>query len=568
MKHEARIAPGMEAVVPRTPEEFEASYRQSTYFEFAKQEMEGAKQEAESERPDEAFRHTVETSRMGAASSKIRRKSPYQTTYWFQIGTTLRREIDLLVGNTGQLIFRYIYNAVMAVIVGSLFYQLPPNTMGAFTRGGALFFALLFNTLMANAEVPKSFSTRPIVYKQKAFAFYHPSTQFIAQTLVDLPLYLVQVVVFSVILYWMVGLQAEAGKFFFFLLVLYMTCLCLTTLFRMISAVSKDVHVAHVLSGIFLMFYINLTGYLIPPKSMGGWVIWIYYINPIAYGLKALLSNEFRGMNMECLGTSLIPYGAEKYNDINHQVCTLMGSKPADRFVRGEDYLSVSYGFEASDMWIDFIAVVCFWVLFMLITAVVTEKLEYGKGGYSTNVFKASKTKPVDFEAAQPNTGYEGLDAKEGGEEVSEKAAVQGTSLTWNDVDYIVPGKKKGNEIQLLHGIFGYVKPGTMTALMGASGAGKTTLLDVLAQRKNVGRMEGEILMNGAPLTKILRRKTGYCEQMDIHEPYSTVREALRFSAYLRQPKHVSKKEKDQFVERVIHLLEMEDIADAMVGTL
>jgi ABC-type multidrug transport system ATPase subunit len=32
---------------------------------------------------------------------------------------------------------------------------------------------------------------------------------------------------------------------------------------------------------------------------------------------------------------------------------------------------------------------------------------------------------------------------------------------------------------------------------MGPSGAGKSTLLDVLAQRKNTGRIEGEILVNG-----------------------------------------------------------------------
>lgn len=36
-----------------------------------------------------------------------------------------------------------------------------------------------------------------------------------------------------------------------------------------------------------------------------------------------------------------------------------------------------------------------------------------------------------------------------------------------------------------------------MTALMGSSGAGKTTLLDVLAGRKTIGKMRGEILLNG-----------------------------------------------------------------------
>ncbi|KAG1434686.1 hypothetical protein G6F57_021473 [Rhizopus arrhizus] len=53
---------------------------------------------------------------------------------------------------------------------------------------------------------------------------------------------------------------------------------------------------------------------------------------------------------------------------------------------------------------------------------------------------------------------------------------------------------------------------------------------------------------------------------MDIHQPAVTVREALRFSAYLRQPAEVPKQEKDEYVEQIIQLLEMNDIADAQVG--
>jgi ATP-binding cassette subfamily G (WHITE) protein 2 (SNQ2) len=97
---------------------------------------------------------------------------------------------------------------------------------------------------------------------------------------------------------------------------------------------------------------------------------------------------------------------------------------------------------------------------------------------------------------------------------------------------------------------------------MGASGAGKTTLLDVLAGRKTIGVIGGDVLIGGERTGVAFQRGTAYCEQQDVHESTATVREALRFSAYLRQPYEVSKEDKDNYVEEVIQLLEMEDIAE------
>ncbi|KAG1428139.1 hypothetical protein G6F57_023211 [Rhizopus arrhizus] len=88
---------------------------------------------------------------------------------------------------------------------------------------------------------------------------------------------------------------------------------------------------------------------------------------------------------------------------------------------------------------------------------------------------------------------------------------------------------------------------------MGSSGAGKTTLLDVLARRKTIGVVEGNIYLNGEALMNDFERITGYCEQMDIHQPMVTVREALYFSAKLRQPADVPLEEKKRYVEQIIH---------------
>jgi ATP-binding cassette subfamily G (WHITE) protein 2 (SNQ2) len=73
----------------------------------------------------------------------------------------------------------------------------------------------------------------------------------------------------------------------------------------------------------------------------------------------------------------------------------------------------------------------------------------------------------------------------------------------------------------------------------------QTTLLNVLAERISAGVIEGGRYFNGRALPVDFQAQTGYCQQMDTHVSLTTVREALRFSARLRQPASVPTAEKD-----------------------
>lgn len=81
-----------------------------------------------------------------------------------------------------------------------------------------------------------------------------------------------------------------------------------------------------------------------------------------------------------------------------------------------------------------------------------------------------------------------------------------------------------------------------------------------------MGVVGGEMLVDGQPRDESFQRKTGYIMQQDLHAASTTVREALNFSAILRQPASVPHAEKLAYVDEVIKLLEMEDYADAVVG--
>lgn len=91
-------------------------------------------------------------------------------------------------------------------------------------------------------------------------------------------------------------------------------------------------------------------------------------------------------------------------------------------------------------------------------------------------------------------------------------------------------------------------------------------MLDVLAKRYRTGFVSGEILLDGWKLPADFERNTGYVQQQDLHVETTTVREALRFSARLRQASTISKQEKFAYVEKVIEMLGMTDFADAVVG--
>lgn len=98
-----------------------------------------------------------------------------------------------------------------------------------------------------------------------------------------------------------------------------------------------------------------------------------------------------------------------------------------------------------------------------------------------------------------------------------------------------------------------------------------------------MGIVTGDMLVNGKPLPISFQRQTGLCfqysrlsglgllihnlqlgyvQQQDVHMATTTVREALAFSALLRQPASTPKSEKLAYVEEVIKLLEMEMCVD------
>lgn len=76
------------------------------------------------------------------------------------------------------------------------------------------------------------------------------------------------------------------------------------------------------------------------------------------------------------------------------------------------------------------------------------------------------------------------------------------------------------------------------------------------------------MFVDGEPVDDSFSRKTGYCQQMDIHDETSTIREAFEFSALLRQGCGVRKEDKLSYVDSVLNMLGLVELQNALIGSL
>lgn len=436
----------------------------------------------------------------------------------------------------------------------------------------------------------KAISGRSVVARHRDYAFYRPSAVSIARVVTDFPVIFIQVCVFCVVMYFMSSLDVDVSKFWIYLLFVYTMTICMTALYRMFAAISSTIDDAVRFSGITLNLFIIFTGYVIPKTQLISdsiWFGWIYYINPISYAFEAVLTNEFANRDMACADSMLVPQGPGV--DSNYQGCMLPGAAVNAHSVSGSAYLETQFTYTRSHLWRNFGVLIAWAVLYILITAFAVETLDLARSSGGALVFKKTRkskkalaqvSAPVDEEKAIPS-GSEtlGSDASSGvvganepidrekvGQGSPEKISQSESIFTWQDVEYTVP--YQGGQRKLLNKVSGYAKPGVMVALMGASGAGKTTLLNTLAQRQRVGVISGEMKVDGRDLGIEFQRGTGFCEQMDLHDGTATIREALEFSALLRQDRKIPRAEKLEYVEKVIDLLELRDLQDAIISSL
>jgi ATP-binding cassette, subfamily G (WHITE), member 2, SNQ2 len=196
--NERRFRKDFQGPIPKGPIELEKAFRESDAYRRVIEDVE--EYEKMLKDTDHADAREFKEAVKEGKSKTVSDRSSYTVSFARQVLACTKREIWLTLGDRTTLYTKFFIIVSNALIVASLFHGQSKDTAGAFSRGGSLFFSILFLGWLQLGELMKAVSGRTIIARHGDYAFYRPSAVVIARVLQDFPLLLVQVIVFSVIM--------------------------------------------------------------------------------------------------------------------------------------------------------------------------------------------------------------------------------------------------------------------------------------------------------------------------------------------------------------------------------
>ncbi|GMF41521.1 unnamed protein product [Phytophthora fragariaefolia] len=489
--------------VPRTPSEFAEAFERSAIYIEKLRELE--------ELTNPIFVEDMKT--------HLSVQPEFSQHFWASTLLLMKRQFTVTRRESTALIGRAIMNTVIALLCSSVYYQFDPRDFQV--AMGIMFESILNLSLGQAAQVPTVMAARDVFYKQRGGNFFRTTSYVLSSFASQAPPIIFESVIFGAIVYWMCGFVNSLGSFFIFLVVLCLTNLALASFFFFLASASPNINIASPISSVLVVYVCLFAGYTITNDQIPDYLIWLYWINPIAWGIRALAVSQYSDSRFDkCI-----------YEGVNY--CMEYGMK------MGEYSLS-TYEVPSAKFWLLYgiIFMVATYIFFMFVSCIALEFYRFEKPDKIV-LDAQSQAKPSEgyVLTKTPRSSANEHEFKVPIDTPKDKHFV-GTTLAFKDLWYSVPDPTNPkNTIDLLKGISGYALP-----------------------------IRGQILLNGHPATDLaIRRSTGYCEQMDIHSESSTIREALTFSAFLRQGADISDSDKFDSVSECLDLLDLNPIADQII---
>lgn len=211
----AVIREGYEFRVPRGAENLEQAFRASHAFQDVQKDVHRYEEERRAAMGEsEASLHKTPEFKQHVKSHKskyVSSRTPYNTSFLRQVVLCTKREAWKLRGHILPFFTRLVCNIASAFLLGSMFYKMPVNTDGMYSRGGFSFYSAALVAWFQLAELEEAFQDRTVVSRQKRYAAVRPSAVVAGKGLLDCVTIFVQSAAFAIVAYFLAGMELDVS---------------------------------------------------------------------------------------------------------------------------------------------------------------------------------------------------------------------------------------------------------------------------------------------------------------------------------------------------------------------
>ena len=206
-----------------------------------------------------------------------------------------------VIFRTKQLLLTNTLEALaVGLVLGTIYIHVGFDKQGMEKRLGLFAFTLTFLLSSTTETLPIFVNERPILLRETSSGVYRLSSHLIASTLVFLPYMLVVALVYSVCVYFLVGLCATFQAFGYFLLVIWVLVLMANSFVLFLSSLAPNYIAGTSLMTVSLAGFFLFSGYFISKDSIPRFWLFAHYLSMYKYALDAMLVNEYSCSAARC----------------------------------------------------------------------------------------------------------------------------------------------------------------------------------------------------------------------------------------------------------------------------
>ncbi|XAR69717.1 hypothetical protein NMG60_11001418 [Bertholletia excelsa] len=212
------------------------------------------------------------------------------------------------------------YNAIrffMTIAIGCIFGFIFWNKGQQTTKQqdlmnllGAMYAAVLFLGATNASSVQSIVAIeRTVFYRERAAGMYSPLPYAFAQVAIETVYVIIQTLVYSLLLYSMIGFEWKVGKVLWFYYYIMMCFIYFTMYGMMVVALTPGHQIAAIVMSFFLSFWNLFSGFLIPRTQIPIWWRWYYWASPVAWTLYGLVASQVgdKSNNLDIPGQAPVP---------------------------------------------------------------------------------------------------------------------------------------------------------------------------------------------------------------------------------------------------------------------